>query len=286
MRQRAERIESLGFDGLWLVDQFANPYETDTPWMESWTLLTALASCTQRVEIGSLVTNSISRHPALIARSALTLDHIAAGRLVLGLGAWYVSDPSHAMTGVPPWPLAERVHRFEEIVTIVDSMLRQKETSYSGRYYRVIMNPPPVRQPRPQLLIAAQRRRTLQLAARFADCWCTMGDLHGVTADIVRMTREMNQELTDKARALGRDPQGIRRAFCVGWTQDRPFDSLGAFQGYICPLIEAGITQFMFGYAEAEDFDRPAPTRHIPSQEVLEWLAGVAIPSLRTWAVA
>ena len=289
LRQRAHLVESLGFDSLWMVDHFANPYATDTTWMESWTLLAALACCTQRVRIGSLVTNIIYRHPAVIAKSALSLDHISAGRLVLGLGAGYAGDPSHAMTGVTPWPPAERVDRLEEIVAIVDSMLRQSETSYRGRYYQVegaIMKPLPIQQPRPQLLIAAQGRRTLQLAARFADHWCTMGDMHSSARDVVQATREMNQALTNEARSLGRDPDRIARAFCVGWTQERPFDSLSSFEDYLGPLIEAGITQFMFGFWEVDDVGRPAPIRHIPSAKVLEWLAGVAIPSLRSWMAA
>jgi alkanesulfonate monooxygenase SsuD/methylene tetrahydromethanopterin reductase-like flavin-dependent oxidoreductase (luciferase family) len=289
LRQRAQVIESLGFDSLWLADHFVNPYTPDSPWMESWTLLAGLAACTQRIEIGTMVTNIIYRHPAVIAKSALSLDHISSGRLVLGLGAGSAVDPSHAMTGVPPWPAAERVDRFEEIVALVDSMLRQKETSFRGRYYQVegaVMSPPPIQQPRPRLLIAAQGRRTLQLAARFADRWCTSGSLKSSTTEVTRATREMNQVLTDSARSMGRDPHEIGRAFCVGWTQERPFDSLGSFQSYLGPLIEAGITQFVFGYWHAADADQSAPVQHIPSEERLEWLARVAIPSLRGLAAA
>jgi alkanesulfonate monooxygenase SsuD/methylene tetrahydromethanopterin reductase-like flavin-dependent oxidoreductase (luciferase family) len=286
---RAELIESLGFDSLWMADHFVNPFAPDTAWMESWTLLTALVGCTRRVAIGSLVTNIIYRHPAVIARSALSLDHISDGRLILGLGAGSADDPSHAMTGVSPWSPAERVDRLEEILIIVDSMLRQEETSYRGRYYQVegaIMNPRPIQQPRPPLLVAAQGHRTLQLAARFADRWCTMGDLRSSCGDVAHATREMNDALTGRARSLGRDPHTIGRAFCVGWTRERPFDGLGAFQDYIGPLVEAGITQFMFGFWEDEDLQRTAPIQHVPSAQTLEWLAPVAVPSLRTWIAA
>jgi hypothetical protein len=126
----------------------------------------------------------------------------------------------------------------------------------------------------------------LQLAARFADRWCTLGSLKSSTAEVARATREMNQALAESARGLGRDPRDIGRAFCVGWTQERPFDSLGAFQGYLGPMIEAGITQFVFGYWHAADAEQSAPVRNIEGEERLEWVARVAIPSLRGLAAA
>jgi alkanesulfonate monooxygenase SsuD/methylene tetrahydromethanopterin reductase-like flavin-dependent oxidoreductase (luciferase family) len=152
LRERIQHVESLGFDSMWMVDHFVNPVYADCPWMDAWTLLAGMATCSKRARVGPLVTNIIYRNPALIAKQALTVDHLSGGRLALGIGAGSPDDLSHPMTGVNPWPNPERVSRFEEIITIVDQMLRNPITTYKGHYYNVIeavMLPGPIQQPRP-----------------------------------------------------------------------------------------------------------------------------------------
>lgn len=122
--RRWRQIEQLGFHSVWVVDHFVNPYRHASDWYEAWTLLAALAASTSTIRVGTLVTNIIYRNPALIARQALTVDHISRGRLELGIGATFPHDASHAMTGVEVWGARERADRFRETIEIVDHMLR------------------------------------------------------------------------------------------------------------------------------------------------------------------
>lgn len=289
IRERARLIESLGYDSLWMLDHFVNPFDIQTPWMEAWALLAAMAASTQQIRVGTLVTNIIYRNPALIAKQALTVDHISNGRLVLGMGAGSAADPSHPMTGVPAWPNGERVSRFEETVTIVDRMLRNPETTYQGKYYQLqgaVMLPPPVQRPRPAILIGAQGPRMVQIAARYADNWNTLGDLRYTEGAILTTFKANRTRLMSHAASLGRDPERITCSMCVGWTHERPYASTGAFQDYIGPYVEAGMTEFMLGFWKDDDLPKPTPIQHIPDEATLEWIAEQAIPSLRSWVRA
>jgi alkanesulfonate monooxygenase SsuD/methylene tetrahydromethanopterin reductase-like flavin-dependent oxidoreductase (luciferase family) len=275
----------LGFDSIWLVDHFANLIDSGTAWMEAWSLLAGIAACTDRIQVGSLVSTLIYRNPALLAKQAMTVDHISGGRLTLGLGAGSSADPSHAMTGVPAWPAHERASRFGEGVEIIDRMLRETETTFEGEYYRAesaVMRPRPLQRPRLPLLIGCQGRRMLEIAGRYADTWNMLGDLQWSYDAFVAHAAEAVHALTESAVAAGREPDTIRRSFCLGWTMEDLYQSPGTFQAYLHPLIELGFTEFMIGYWNPADIDRAAPIRHVQDDETLERIASTAIPSLRS----
>ncbi len=134
--ERWRLFEELGFDSVWLCDHFIQPSRPRGPYFEGWTLLAALATCTSRIRIGVLVSSNTFRHPALLAKQAVTVDHVSGGRLELGIGAgWYV--PEHRAFGIEfPEPF-ELVGRFGEAVEVIDLLLRQEITTYTGRYYRL-----------------------------------------------------------------------------------------------------------------------------------------------------
>lgn len=280
LRERVNRVEALGFKSIWMGDKFAGPGDSDVPWFECWALLSGFATCTQRVRVGTLVTSIIYRNPAIIAKQALTLDHISGGRFTLGLGVSTSDDMDHLMTGVYPWHAAERVNRFKEVVTIVDQMLRNPITTFEGIYYKVngaVMLPPPIQKPRPPLLIAAEGPRMLKITAAFADNWNSLAGFEYSSKEALQHTRDNNLRLTEFALLLGRDPASITRSFCVGWTNDRPFESLGAFQDFIGRYAEAGIQEFMLGYWLEQDEPRPVPMTHINNLDMLESIAEYVI---------
>src|SRR6266540_540589 len=129
-------FEALGFDSIWDSDHFFQPSWSAEPNFEAWTVLAALAASTKRIRIGVLVSSNTFRHPSLLAKQALTVDHISNGRLELGLGAgWY--EPEHPMFGIDFPSPGGLVGRFREAVEVVDRLLRNDTSSYAGRFYTV-----------------------------------------------------------------------------------------------------------------------------------------------------
>lgn len=263
--ERWQYFEALGFDSVWNCDHFIQPSRPNGPYFEAWTLLAALAARTERIRIGVLVSCNTFRHPALLAKQAVTVDHISNGRLELGLGAgWYV--PEHEIYGIDFPAPAELVGRFREAVEIVDRMLRQELTTYHGRYYRLQAapsRPAPVQRPRPPLMLGAHRPRMLRIVAEYADGWNSFGT--------VEELRERNRILDEHCAAIGRDPRAIRRSL-YGWAAimpDDPWSSVDAFYDVVGRYREAGIDEFII--------DQP-PRERFP---ILERIAAEAIPTLR-----
>ena len=282
--KRWQHFETLGFDSAWVVDHFVNPYRSTGPWFEGWTLLAALAARTTTIRVGTLVTSIIYRNPALLARQALTVDHISQGRLELGIGATSALDVSHGMTGVEVWDVRERVGRFRETIEIVDQMLRNEVTTYQGHYFQIKeaeMHPAPIQQPRPPLTIAAHGPKTLKIAATYGDSWSTVAG-GSSSREAIEITRQRNEMVNEYAIEVGRDPNTITRSLAVGWTHDRPFDSLDSFYEFVGRYREVGINEFVFGYwtrdEQIPEFDQ---LLHITDDGMLERIAGEAIPALR-----
>ncbi len=141
---------------------------------EAWTLLAAIAAVTGRAELGTIVLGSAFRPPALMAKMAATLDEIAGGRLILGLGTgWH--EPEYRAFG---YPFDHRAGRFEEALTIIAPLLRGERVTFHGRWHDVedaVLIPAPHRPGRAPgrvpILVAARGERVLRLTARFADAW-------------------------------------------------------------------------------------------------------------------
>jgi F420-dependent oxidoreductase-like protein len=263
--ERWRYFESLGFDSLWDCDHYIQPSRPTGPYFEAWTLLAALAAVTERIRIGVLVSCNTFRHPALLAKEAVTVDHISGGRLELGLGAgWYV--PEHEMLGIHFPPPGELVGRFREAVEIVDRLLRNDTTTYQGRYYRLSQatsRPGPWQKPRPPLMLGGHGPRVLRIVAEYGDAWNSFG-----TVDELRAR---NQILDEHCAAIGRDPGEIRRSL-YGWAAIMPNDpwaSVDAFHEVVGRYREAGIHEFIIDQPSEAQF----PT--------LERIAGEVIPALR-----
>ncbi len=176
IRALAQQAEAGGLDSLWVYDHFLfrTPGEPDDGIHEAWTILTAVAAVTERVEIGTIVLGTGFRPPALLAKMAATADEVASGRLILGLGTgWY--EPEYQAFG---YPFDHRAGRFEEALEIILPLTRGDHVTFHGRWYDVddaVLIPPP---PRPTrlpgripILIAARGERVLRLTAKHADSW-------------------------------------------------------------------------------------------------------------------
>jgi F420-dependent oxidoreductase-like protein len=240
-----QMAEDLGFDHAWLVDHLV---DTDgppgNPIHEAWTLLAGLAARTSRIRLGVLVTSNTFRHPAVLLKSAVTVDHISGGRLILGLGAgWHVDE--HRRYGIELPEPPERVDRFAEAVELISLLMSQERTTFRGRYYHLEdapLEPRPLQVPRIPILIAAHRPRMLRLAARYADQWDTFAAMPDTATDgVVTELAQRIRALDDACREIGRDPAEIRRST---WAPGEVLRSEESYLDFVSRHQAMGFTDF------------------------------------------
>jgi F420-dependent oxidoreductase-like protein len=199
--------ERTGWDGIWIADHFMPAAgDLDQPMHECFTVLAALAVAVPRVRLGSLVAGNTYRHPAVVAKEAATIDHVSGGRLILGLGAGWQENEHHAY-GIELPGIKARLDRFEEACAIVTSLLREPRTTFKGEYYEINdapLDPKPVSGSLPFLVGGGGEKRTMRIAARFADEWNVWGEPGVLT--------QKNAVLNRHCEDLGRDPATIRRS--------------------------------------------------------------------------
>lgn len=267
-------VEDLGFAGLYRSDHFTNAGPPDKDSLELWLSFASLASHTQRIEFGPLVTPVSFRHPAFTARIGAQLDDLAGGRLTLGVGAGW-QEREHTAFGFDLLPLAERMDRFEEGLEVISRLLRSDEpVSYTGRYYRLheaVLLPRPQRAGGPPILIGGNGpQRTLPLAARYADEWNAVyipparfvelsARLSGLLAEQGRPASAVRRSLMTglvfgrdeaelSATLQGRDPASLReRGVIVG--------TPGAVVEQLDELAQAGVQRVMLQWLDMDDLD-------------------------------
>jgi F420-dependent oxidoreductase-like protein len=209
----AQAAEKAQFDMVTVMDHF---YQIGTigpeeePMLEAYTTLGALAMKTERVLLGTMVTGVIYRNPAILAKIITTLDVISKGRAVLGIGAaWNESEA--AGYGIDFPQIREREDRLEEALTIAHAMFTEERPSFTGTYYRIDRArnmPRSIRRGGPRILVGGGgEKRTLKVAAQFADITNWFGNLEEAAAKLVVLDRH--------CEAVGRDPADILRTVSV-----------------------------------------------------------------------
>ena len=250
-----QKFETLGFDSTWIADHFVNYAHPDSPWLDGWSTLAGLAASTSKIRIGTLVTSIPFRHPAVLARQAMTVDHISNGRLEIGIGAGAPGsiDPSYTMTGIDDWPFKERTERLKEQVEIVDTLLSNIKSSYEGKYYQLkdaIMAPGPVQKPRPPLVVAAHIKASLRIAAELADTWVSFGADFGSPHELVVANTQKRIAYLDKyCEKIGRDPGTLGKSLLVfGEEANTAFASEDHFREIVDRYTTLGINELVFFY--------------------------------------
>ncbi|MEX2144066.1 MAG: LLM class F420-dependent oxidoreductase [Anaerolineales bacterium] len=212
-KRLAAAAEDLGFAGLYRSDHFTNMRPPEKDSLELWVSLTYLATHTQRIQFGPLVTPFSFRHPVLTARMAAAVDDLSSGRLQLGLGAGW-QEREHEMFGFDLMELPERMRRFQEGMDVVTLLLASAEPiSYSGKHYQLkdaILLPRPQRLAGPSILVGGNgKKRTLQLAAKYADEWNAIS--------LTPLVFHEHCEYLNELLALeGRNPEAVQRSLMTG----------------------------------------------------------------------
>src|ERR1700704_3986621 len=203
--KNAQAAEKAGFDLVTVMDHLyqisgIGP-ETD-PMMEAYTTLSALATRTSRVKLGTLVTGVTYRNPALLAKTVTTLDVISKGRAIMGIGAAW-NETEHIGYGWEFPPIKERMDRLEEALIIIKRMFTEERPSFEGKHYRIheaLNVPRPIQPGGPKVLIGGTgETRTLKLLARHGDIGHWFG---GDLNDLKRKKQIFEQH----CQAEGRDP--------------------------------------------------------------------------------
>lgn len=224
IRSTALLCEELGFDSIWVYDHllYRSKRGVTTGIWEGWSMLTALAACTHKVELGPLVACNSFRNPALLAKMAHTVDEISGGRLVLGVGAGW-NQPEYDAFG---FPFDHRVSRFEEALQIIRPLLKEGHVDFAGKYYTARDCEITPRSPRlegPPLMIGAGKPRMLRLAAQYADLY-NVGYM-----SIPRSTAAPLRALKKACQAVDRDLASLPYTFLIsmaypdllGWKESK-----------------------------------------------------------------
>jgi F420-dependent oxidoreductase-like protein len=207
IREIAAHCEQTGWDCVYFADHFMpngpGPAALDGDMLECWSVIAALAAVVPRIQLAPLVTSVTYRHPAVLAKIASAVDQISHGRLTLGVGAGW-QENEHVAYGLALGTVRERMDRFEEAIQILHSMLSQPRTTFSGRYYQLVdapCQPAPAQGRLPLLIGGGGERRTLPLAARYADHWNTW--------TTPEQLAHKTSVLTAQCEQIGRDPGEI-----------------------------------------------------------------------------
>jgi F420-dependent oxidoreductase-like protein len=274
-RRLARTVEDCGYAGLYRSDHFTNPTGPVLDALELWSSLTWLAGNTERIEFGPLVSPVSFRHPVITAWQASAVDNLADGRLRLGIGAGW-QEREHDAYGFELLDTDRRFARFEEGLRVITLLLQnQAPVSFDGEFYRLrdamLMPRSPWTGGPPIVIGGNGPRRTLPLAARYADEW------NAVFVTAPRFA-ELSVRLDELLREAGRPPEQVRRTLMTRAVFGRttadverklagqPADELRAKGGGVVGdgpeiaeqlgrLDEVGVERVMLQWLEADDVD-------------------------------
>jgi alkanesulfonate monooxygenase SsuD/methylene tetrahydromethanopterin reductase-like flavin-dependent oxidoreductase (luciferase family) len=237
MRECWRIADDAGFDHLWNFDHLSGAnHMPEAPILEGWALLAAMAEATSRVRLGCLVTGNTYRYPAVLAKLAVTVDHLSGGRLEFGVGA-SSGGAEHPMYGIDGFD--HRVGRLSESLQILKALWSQERTNFQGRYYQLndaIANPKPLQSPHPPIWIGAHGEKTLRLVARHADVWNATDSAGGA-----KSAGAVGRQLLEDLEREGRSADAIRWSAQVFWDgQDRAH-----LTSQVVAYLEEGFTEII-----------------------------------------
>jgi F420-dependent oxidoreductase-like protein len=208
---QAQEAEAAGFDSVFVMDHFYQlPMlgSPDQPMLEAYTALGGLATATERVQLGTMVTGNTYRNPTLLAKAITTLDVVSGGRAILGIGTgWF--ELEHDQLGFEFGTFTDRFNKLDEALQIILPMIKGERPTFSGKYYRTqeAMANPRFRDHIPLLIGGSGEKKTIPLAARHFDHLNVIAGFDELSAK-VKVVRERCEE-------IGRDPATLETSMLV-----------------------------------------------------------------------
>lgn len=247
LRAAWRRIEDMGFHWISVWDHFygATGDPADAECLEAVTMHTALALDTTRVEVGCLVYSVGYRHPAVLAKAVTAIDLLSGGRAAIGLGGGW-AEVEYSAYGIPFPAAGERLDQLSEAAACVRGLLRDEVTNFEGAHFRMVdarNEPRPAQRAIPVWIGGAGEKKTLRVAARYADGW----NIPFVSPETFAHKAAV---LDAHCEAVGRPASALRRAINLGLAWDD--DSLNAQFGAIAEFVRPGV----LGGSDQEVVDR------------------------------
>jgi alkanesulfonate monooxygenase SsuD/methylene tetrahydromethanopterin reductase-like flavin-dependent oxidoreductase (luciferase family) len=244
--RRWRLAEDYGFDHAWTYDHLGWRSLVDGPWFDAVPTLTAAATATSRIRLGTLVASPNFRHPVSFMRQLTALDDVSNGRITLGLGAGAggASFDSHVL-GVPVLSPRQRVDRYAEFAELLDLLLRTDHVTWAGRYYEAVDArnlPGCVQRPRIPFVMAADGGRSIALAARLGDGWVTTGSQAAGPAGWWQAVRESMSRFTDALATAGREVSHVPTYVSLDASGTYALSSVGSFADAVGQAGELGFS--------------------------------------------
>jgi probable F420-dependent oxidoreductase len=197
-------FEAMGFDSLWVCDHLYGPQAPSIPILEAWTLLAGVAAVTERVELGTLVTPAGMRNPAHLGKVIATVDNIAEGRVIAGLGGGWM-EREFVDFGVPFLSIGKRLAQLDETIQLLRRMWGDEpEVTFEGKLVQanhLVCEPKPPR--RVPILVGGSGEKTIGITAKHADIWNS-------AANGLPRLPESAARLRERAREAGRADDAVR----------------------------------------------------------------------------
>ena len=277
------RIEELGFEWISVWDHFYAADATGNPHcLEAITTHTALAAHTERVRCGSLVYSAGYRHPAVLANAMATLDQVANGRVVLGLGGGWLQQ-EYDVYGLPYGSAGERLRMLDEYIQCVRGLLTEDRTNFKGEFFTLTdaqCEPKPVQERLPIWVGGGGEKVTLRICAQYADGW-------NVPFIPPEEWARKARVLDEHCERLGRDPASITKSINVGmaFTDEELQAQFGRMANYVKPGVLSGSVQEMVdkvgAYASAGASWVILAMRAPFDRDGLERFAAEVLPAIR-----
>ena len=228
--------DEAGFDHIWPFDHLlALGPDPTAPIFDGWTVLGAMAAITKKARMGLNVTGNLYRHPGLMAKIAVTVDHLSNGRLEFGIGTGW-NEPEFTQFGLPFPSAGDRVSMLDESLKAMKLLWSEPRSTYKGRFYELsdaIAEPKPVQRPHPPIWIGSKGERMLRLTARHADVW------HSNAGGALNESAALNKSLDAACVKAKREPSSIRRSISVRFTT--PDETMKSAKA----AIDAGFTELL-----------------------------------------
>jgi alkanesulfonate monooxygenase SsuD/methylene tetrahydromethanopterin reductase-like flavin-dependent oxidoreductase (luciferase family) len=252
--------ERLGYDIGYVIDHFVfyTPETGASPVFEGPTLLSAMAAQTSRMRCGIMVAGNTFRNPGILAKIAVTLDHVSGGRLELGMGSGH-TPVEHEQYNIPFYTQGRRIRMLRESAQIVRSLLTNERTTFAGDYYEMhdaFCEPKPVQRPLPILIGGIGEELSMRVVAESADIW------NNWTSPDIETYQQKLAALYRHCADVGRNPDDIRKSMhikpIVGETEAEvleraPSQPRNRWQGtpeqlieHLLSFVRLGVGDFVF----------------------------------------